>query len=97
MLRVYFQDRSNQVAGTVDVDQGLPEFTFTLPVGEYVAYAWTHDFARGSAYSEAVACGLGPDCTDHALRWFSVESGSITTEVDICDWVVDPSSLPRPD
>jgi hypothetical protein len=47
-------------------------------------------------YSNAVPCGLKSSCDDHTARPFSVKTGSVTKEIDICDWYTGPFAIPYP-
>lgn len=65
-------------------------FTLTAPPGEYIAYAQTVGTGLTGLYSEAVTCGLGPDCTGHQPLPFSVNRQQTTTSIDLCDWYIPP-------
>jgi hypothetical protein len=47
-------------------------------------------------YSQAVVCGLGAECTDHAPVIFEVEPGQETSGVNICDWYAPADVPPDP-
>jgi hypothetical protein len=87
--------------GSVDpqlfsIAQNQQSFTAELEAGTYTAYAWLPDFTYGGSYSNAVACGLSVDCTDHSLVQFQVTAGSTTTGVAVCDWYGNPGDVPLP-
>ena len=44
-------------------------------------------------YSQAVACGLGSECTDHSPVVVQVAPGAEISGVDICDWYA-PGDVP---
>lgn len=65
-----------------------------LPPGVYHVFAWVSD-GPGGAYTQAVRCGLTPDCTDHTLIAVPVPAGQTTTGVDVADWY-EQSVVPLP-
>jgi hypothetical protein len=71
-------------------------FSVEVPAGSYVAYAWLPDFTAGGSYSNAVACGLSANCTDHSLVQFDVTAGQLTGGVAVCDWYGNPGDVPLP-
>jgi hypothetical protein len=76
-------------------DQAI--FSLGAPPGEYIAYAQTIGTALTGLYSEAVACGSGPDCTDHQPRPFPISSQQTTDSIDLCDWYNPPGIVsPQP-
>lgn len=71
-----------------------------LPEGKYNVLAYTlgsDSVPAGLAggYTQAVMCGMGPECTDHGLVDVIVFSGEITPGVDILDWL-QPNFPPMP-
>lgn len=71
-----------------------------LPEGKYNVLAYTlggGSFPEGLAggYTQAVMCGMGPECTDHGLVDVIVFEGEITPGVDILDWL-QPNFPPMP-
>jgi hypothetical protein len=76
--------------------QNQSTFSAVVPAGNYTAYAWVQDFTYGGSYSQAVACGLSVDCTDHTLVEFTVSAGANTSGVAVCDWYGDPGDVPLP-
>jgi hypothetical protein len=52
----------------------------------------------GAAYTRAVPCGLLYTCTDHSLIAVSVQSGHVTSGIQVTDWYAPPGTFPkRPD
>jgi hypothetical protein len=71
-----------------------------LPEGKYNILAYTlgsESFPAGVAggYTQAVMCGMGPECTDHGLVDVIIFDGEITSGVDIIDWF-QPNFPPMP-
>jgi hypothetical protein len=67
--------------------QDQNSFSIILSPGAYIAYAYPVDSPDiGGIYSQAVLCGLGAECTDHAPVIFEVKPGEETSGVEICDW-----------
>lgn len=71
-----------------------------LAEGKYNILAYTlgsESFPAGLAggYTQAVMCGMGPECTDHGLVDVIVFDGEITPGVDIIDWL-QPNFPPMP-
>ncbi len=95
-MTAYFQNTITTRAVERTIDENQLTYGIELPPGEYIAYAWLPDFAAGGLYSEAVLCGTGWDCIDHDPRPFLVESGRVTTGIDLCDWYAHPSEVPLP-
>ncbi len=65
-------------------------FTLATPPDKYIAYAQTVGTGLAGLYSEAVPCGLGPDCTGHQPLPFLVNRQQTTTSIDLCDWYIPP-------
>lgn len=71
-----------------------------LPEGKYNILAYTlgsDTFPAGLAggYTQAVMCGMGPECADHGLVDVIIFDGEITPDVDILDWL-QPNFPPMP-
>lgn len=71
-----------------------------LPEGKYNVLAYTlgsESIPAGLAggYTQAVMCGMGPECADHGLVDVIVFDGEITPGVDILDWL-QPNFPPMP-
>lgn len=71
-----------------------------LPEGKYnvVAYTLGSDSlpaGLAGAYTQAVLCGMGPECTEHGLVDVIVFAGETTSGVDILDWF-QPNFPPMP-
>jgi hypothetical protein len=95
-MTAYFQDTQTNTVRRLPISQNQSSYEMTLPPGTYIAYAWLPDFSLGGAYSRAVPCGLGVDCTDHSLLTFEVVSSDSTDGIDICDWYSRPGDVPMP-
>jgi hypothetical protein len=77
--------------------QDQDSYSIILPPGTYIAYAYPeNDPVVGGMYSQAVACGLGAECTDHAPIKFEVNPSEETGNVDICDWYSQEDVPPNP-
>ena len=71
-----------------------------LPAGSYtvVAYTFLADGKpsnTGGAYTQAVACGLSTNCTDHTLIPVTVTAGQIARGIDPGDWWTPQGALPQ--
>ncbi|HSH05410.1 MAG TPA: NBR1-Ig-like domain-containing protein, partial [Anaerolineae bacterium] len=65
--------------------------------GTYVIFGRVAgDSTQAVAYTNAVACGLTPNCTDHTLRQITVEAGDVFTGLNLADWQVNGATLPWP-
>jgi hypothetical protein len=95
-LNLYLQENGSATGILVPHAQNQNTFSAVVPAGNYVAYAWVQDFTYGGSYSQAVACGLSVDCTDHSLVEFMVTAGATTTGVAVCDWYGNPGDVPLP-
>ncbi|MBX3004650.1 MAG: carboxypeptidase regulatory-like domain-containing protein [Anaerolineales bacterium] len=80
----------------VPIAQNQMSFSADVEPGSYTAYAWLPDFSFGGSYSQAVACGLSVDCTDHSLVSFDVVAGQQTGGIAVCDWYGQPGDVPYP-
>lgn len=95
-MTVYLQkDGTNEVV-EVPIAQNQMAFSAEVSPGNYAAYAWLPDFSLGGSYSEAVACGLSVDCTDHSLVVFEVLAGELTSGIAVCDWYGQSGDVPYP-
>jgi hypothetical protein len=81
--------------------KGDPTFELTdLPPGDYVIVAYIipapgneePDWAGG--YSQAILCGLGDECEDHALVVIVLEAGDELTDITPGDWYAEPGLYP---
>lgn len=79
------------------VNQNQTSYRVELPAGTYSAFAWLPDYSFGGSYSQAVPCGLSAECTDHSLIEFSVNGGSTTSGVNVCDWYGGEGAIPQPE
>ena len=72
---------------------------FTIPnvsPGNYyvVAYPETNSSYAGS-YTNAVACGLSVNCTDHTMIEVEVVAGKIAQGVELRDWYAPEGTFPK--
>jgi hypothetical protein len=95
-MTAYFQNTSNGEVNTLEIPAGQNEYQTTLAVGTYLAYAWLPENAMGGAFTLAVPCGLGAECTNHGLIAFTVSAGAITEGIDLCDWYGPQEEIPLP-
>lgn len=86
---------------TVDTVEGQTTYRLEgLPEGKYNVLAYTlgqNNLPAGLAggFTQAVMCGMGPECTEHGLVDVIVFSGETTSGVDILDWF-QPNFPPMP-
>ncbi|MCW5873526.1 MAG: hypothetical protein KIS88_02645 [Anaerolineales bacterium] len=95
-MTVYLQSANSATVVEVPIALNQQTFSAELEVGSYTAYAWLPAFEFGGSYSQAVACGLSVECTDHSLVTFDVTSGSTTGGIEVCDWYGQPGDVPYP-
>jgi len=81
------------------VETQLNQQTFTIDAvdtGTYVVVAYPLDMpGLAGGYTQAVACGLSVECTDHSLVPVVVEAGEIVTGVEIKDWYAPEGTFPK--
>lgn len=95
-MTVYLQKEGSSDPVTVPIGLNQMAFSAELEAGAYTAYAWLPDFSFGGSYSQAVACGLSVECTDHSLVSFDVAPGELTGGISVCDWYGQPGDVPYP-
>lgn len=85
---------------TILTVQGQSEYSLSLPPGMYYVAAYTlggGGFPAGlsGAYTQAVVCGMGPACTDHALAPVQVSSMVVLVgDANIFDWLLPEGIVP---
>lgn len=94
-LVAYFIPKAGEMV-MLPIAAGQTSYQVNLPPGEYTAYAWAKDFSFAVSYSQAVLCGLGAACKDHALVTFTVQTGQPLGGVDLCDTTHGPFDVPLP-
>lgn len=96
-MNLYFENvNTGEVVSVTHPEGAGQSYGEQLPPGTYFAYAWRVDGALGGSYSHAVPCGLTTNCTNHNLLSFTVNAGSTTSDIDICDWYGGQGSVPTP-
>ena len=69
----------------------LPEGTYTIVAYSLGGNGFTYGVAGG--YTNAVACGLTADCTDHTLIPVTLKAGD-TVSVNPGDWYAPAGTFP---
>ena len=95
-LRVVAFNRTNGEHHTLETAAQQDVFRFeNLPPGEYqvVAYLLSGGELAGG-YTQAVACGLSVECSDHSLVPVQVLAGQEASGVQVRDWYAPPGSFP---
>ncbi len=95
-MTVYLHNAGSNAITEVPIAMNQMSFSAELEAGSYTAYAWLPDFSFGGSYSQAVACGLSAECTDHSLVNFDVVAGELTGGIAVCDWYGQPGDVPYP-
>jgi Tol biopolymer transport system component len=96
-LTAYFEDVGSFRLTTQPIPSGQSSYQLDLPPGQYLAYAYLNGpNAPGGLYSEAVRCGLTPNCTDHNPAIFEVAAGQAVSGIDLCDWSAQDYIPPNP-
>jgi hypothetical protein len=63
--------------------------------GTYVVISYVQSpNPLAGAYTAAVACGMGGNCTDHSLRRVTVAPGETATGIDLLDWYAPAGTFP---
>lgn len=94
-MTAYFQNQSSGALIPVEMAENQSSYRVELEPGAYLAFAYTKD-GLGGMYSQAVACGLSADCSDHSPRPFEVRAGQTTEGIDLCDWYAPEQVPPAP-
>ncbi len=95
-VTLYFQQPGSDQAVSLHLEGEQETYSQVLEPGTYQVYAWMpRNLLQGGIYSEAAICGAGEDC-GHELLPVVVTAGQETSGVDVCDWDVDPLTVPLP-
>lgn len=84
----------------IDTLPGQPTYSLALPAGTYHIVAYSIEggsFPGGIAggYTQAVLCGMAPECANHTLVDVVVSTGGSLTEINPADFQLgDPSPFP---
>jgi Tol biopolymer transport system component len=97
-LTAYFVNQDTDQFSQLSIAENQDSYSLELEPGDYVAFAYRagESITLGGMYSQAVACGLTPECTDHTLLEFAVLPGETTGGIDICDWYAQDQLPPPP-
>ncbi|MCJ7536883.1 MAG: hypothetical protein WA997_09515 [Anaerolineales bacterium] len=97
-LTAYFVNQDTDQFSQLSIAENQDSYSLELEPGDYVAFAYRagESITLGGMYSQAVACGLTPECTDHTLLEFAVLPGDTTGGIDICDWYAQDLLPPLP-
>jgi hypothetical protein len=96
-MNIYFQELTRGDLAYQSQPKDQDSFSITLAPGAYIAFAYPIDSPDlGGVYSQAVLCGLGAECNDHAPVIFEVKPGEETSGVEICDWYAQEDMPPNP-
>lgn len=86
-LVIYFENVESGEIYFLKTELNQSDYEIDVSPGTYIAYAYVDGIEdTPGGYTEAVTCGLTDDCVDHNLIEFEVEDGSLTSQIDICDW-----------
>jgi Tol biopolymer transport system component len=97
-MTAYFEDQVSSQVSQLAIAENQDNYSIELDPGEYLAFAYreSQSIKTGGMYSQAVACGLSVDCSDHTPLVFTVQAGETTSGVDICDWYAQDLLPPPP-
>ncbi|MCK4724849.1 MAG: hypothetical protein KAT29_03565, partial [Anaerolineales bacterium] len=97
-MTAYFLNNETSVLSQLQIAENQTSYTMELEPGDYFAFAYPEEqsISLGGMYSEAVACGLTAECTDHTLLVFTVTLGETIGSIDICDWYAQDQLPPPP-
>jgi Tol biopolymer transport system component len=97
-MTAYFQNNDTGEVNQLPIAENQDSYTLEVEPGDYIAFAYREDqsMSLGGIYSEAVACGLSAECTDHSLLVFTVLPGQTIEGIDICDWYAQDQIPPAP-
>lgn len=81
----------------IDTLPGQPTYSLALPAGTYHIVAYSIEggsFPGGIAggYTQAVLCGMAPECANHTLVDVVVSTGSSLTEINPADFQLGDTS-----
>jgi len=73
-MTAFFENQASGQATQLDIAENQGDYSIQLEPGEYLAYAYREgeSIKIGGMYSQAIACGLTVDCSDHTPLIFSV-------------------------
>ena len=97
-MTAFFENQASGHVAQLAIAENQGEYSIQLEPGEYLAYAYHEgeSIKIGGMYSQAVACGLTVDCSDHTPIILSVLAGQTTGGIDICDWYAQDLLPPLP-
>ncbi len=85
-----------RVLHTPGTPPGPPSYSMAaVEPGTYLLIAYVDGPNElAGAYTAAVACGLGTNCTDHSPRRVTVAPGQTVNGIDILDWYAPAGTFP---
>ncbi|WP_210465384.1 hypothetical protein [Rufibacter roseolus] len=95
---VYIKNTTTKKVYKTFIKENKKTFQFNkVPVGNYVAYAYTvektvtdsdgkNESKASGGYTKMVPCGLSVNCKDHTLIEFKVSATKAVSNIEICDW-----------
>jgi hypothetical protein len=97
-MTLYIQNNDTGTLTQLEIAENQNSYSMEIEPGDYFAFAYLEEqsISLGGMYSEAVACGLTAECTDHTLLVFTVAPGETIGDIDICDWYAQDQLPPRP-
>ena len=97
-MTAFFESQASGQVTQLTIAENQGTYAIELDPGEYLAYAYREgeSIKIGGMYSQAVACGLTVDCSDHTPLVFTVLAGETAGGVDICDWYAQELLPPLP-
>ena len=97
-MTAYFIEQDTNQVTQLSIAENQDSYSLELEPGDYVAFAYREgeSITLGGMYSQAVACGLTAECSDHTPLPFTVLPGETTKGIDICDWFAQDQLPPLP-
>ena len=97
-MTAFFESQASGQVTQLAINENQGTYSIELEPGEYIAYAYREgeSIKIGGMYSQAVACGLTVDCSDHSPLVFTALAGDTTGGIDICDWYAQDLLPPLP-
>ncbi|MFH2040803.1 MAG: NBR1-Ig-like domain-containing protein [Chloroflexota bacterium] len=85
-MNLYLQNMDNNKLTRISILENQLSYHVQVEPGNYLAYAWTLNFEIAGGYT----------LPDHRLDAFRTYAGKTTGGIDICDWYVEPGTIPLP-
>jgi hypothetical protein len=79
-LTLYFEQKGTNQVIQFYIPQNTPTYKVSLPTGTYYVHAWAPSYNLEGAYVDS----------NFLMKSFVINSGQMTTDIDLCDWGPTP-------